>query len=241
MLGKLSYFVGASFILAASASAQTIAPLTIKSVKANGTGCNVSDVGFDIAVISGDEQAVTVFFNDFIAESVYGDWQKGGLQRKTCNVSMDIQVPSGYQYANTKVDLLGYYSLSQPGDTITQSSRYWFQGNLSTNFLNYSTTIMKNYDGNCWKWEGRSWVYTTCSGEFTAQDNFNVATYVWSPCGGKRNLNIAMSSTANSTQAGGQAALYVDLLEASIDTQYSWDPRKNSYWYSVFKTRYCQP
>jgi hypothetical protein len=96
--------------------------VTIKKVDVKGDGCRSDTVA---VAMSGDDTAFTVTYNAYTA--LAGAGTKKPDQRKTCSITVRLDVPPQMTYAVTSVDHRGYAQL-YAGATAELASRYHFQG-----------------------------------------------------------------------------------------------------------------
>lgn len=97
-------------------------PVTIKSIKVNGTGCPLGTVAQNI---SEDKQAFTLTFSEFVAE--IGPGLSPANARKNCVITATLKVPVGWQYSVGSFNYRGYMGLDE-GIRATHSTTYFFEG-----------------------------------------------------------------------------------------------------------------
>jgi hypothetical protein len=74
----------------------------------------------------------TLIFDSMVASSGPGTTITD--QRKNCQLNIDLQYPSGFQYSVLSTDFRGYAYLPAAKDTGTQQATYYFSGCM----LNFS-------------------------------------------------------------------------------------------------------
>jgi hypothetical protein len=140
----------------------------VRNISANGSGCPLGSVGTDI---SPDAKAFTLTFSDYAAEM--GPGIPLSESRKNCQLTVSMNIPSGWSYTLLKVDYRGFASLD-PGVVSQQRSTYYFQG---ASGRTSSGTLYTN-------------MYGPTSRDFLISDDIEIRDLVWSPCGVTRSLNI---------------------------------------------------
>ncbi len=126
MVGNLAKVLAPAALLVSSVSFANILvpaePVTIKSIKVNGTGCPLGTVAENI---SEDKQAFTLTFSEFIAET--GPGLSPANSRKNCVVTATLKVPVGWQYSIGSFYYRGFMGLDE-GIKATHSTSYFFEG-----------------------------------------------------------------------------------------------------------------
>ena len=131
-----------------------------------GSGCPAGSL---VGAIGAGRDSVTLSFSDSFAAEV-GPGVPLSASRKSCNLSIDLNFPSGWQYSVSTVDHAGFVDL-EAGVRADISSSYYFQGQSTTARL--SATLMG-----------------PTSRDYQIRDTFGAAQTLWSPCGATRALNI---------------------------------------------------
>ncbi|KAF4407513.1 MULTISPECIES: DUF4360 domain-containing protein [Streptomyces] len=164
---------GAAAALFASALSVQSAPVVeetpsvtaeVEVVTVNGSGCPSGTARVDVA---SDNASFSVTYSDYIAQVGLGGEPIDF--RKNCQLSLQIDVPSGYTYAVLGLEHRGYTFLKK-GATGLQRTEYYFQGD--SDGVVHSRSFTGPYQG--------SW-------RTTDSDSDDV---LWAPCGDERNLNI---------------------------------------------------
>jgi len=150
-------------IIAASAASALAAPkVRIEGVGYGGTGC---PGGSASAIVSPDGQKLSILFDKYTAFA-----NSTRERRKTCNLTIPIKVPSGYQVSLFDADYRGYVA---PRTTGRLRAEYFFAGERGPVF---SRNIRGEKD-------------------YTVRDK--LMTSSWSRCGDSLNMRINSSMTAS--------------------------------------------
>jgi hypothetical protein len=181
----------AAALLAASAYAQN---LTIGQVGYGGPGC---PNGSASVILSPDATAVSILFDQYSVES--GGSSGKRLDRKSCNLTIPVNVPQGYSVAIFKVDYRGYNAVP-PGGSARFSAEYFWAGQRGPR-------IDRVFRG-------------PINDSFTLTDQLMATTLVWTPCGDSVSLrvNTAMQNQSNSRNE--QALSQVDSADISSGLVY---------------------
>jgi hypothetical protein len=155
----------AATMLAGSAFADAPTNVRVRSIAYAGSGCPAGTVAENI---SPDAQAFTLLFDSFIAEA--GPGVPFIAKRKNCQINIDLAFPGGWSFTLAHVDYRGYAALEKKVVGL-QKSTYYFQGSASTAAL--QSKLVGPKDEN-----------------YHYRDTLALSALVWSPCGGKRALNI---------------------------------------------------
>jgi Domain of unknown function (DUF4360) len=137
-----------------------IAP-ALAQVGYGGNGC---PAGSSSATVSPDGQELSILFDKFIALG-----NTPGQSRKSCNISMPIQVPQGFQAALDSIDYQGYVAANTKG---TLQADYFFAGKMGTPFKR------------------------TINGEKNYNIKDAQTTQIWSKCGAKTSMSVNVSMLA---------------------------------------------
>lgn len=141
-------------------------PIQIENVTFKGTGC--TDDSTASVNISEDKQAFTVTFSEFVAEA--GPGIPLSANRKNCNLTLDLDIPAGWQFSLASFNFRGFVGIEQ-GVSAEHSATYFLQG--SPEQLKFSSKNKGPYS--------QDYVYT---------DTLGIGSTVWSDCGVKRALSI---------------------------------------------------
>ncbi len=159
-----------------------------------GTGC---PAGTASITLSPSETELSILFDSFVAEA-------GGLTglrvaRKSCNLSIPVEVPSGYSVAVIAVDYRGY-NLVPSGGRNQISAEYFWAGSkgprLAQNFLGPT------------------------SDNYLFTNNLIASTMVWTPCGASVNMRVNAAVTTQSNTRMDQSMITVDSADISTGLVY---------------------
>lgn len=172
---KLSSFakMAASFTILAGASSSALASspsdVYIKSISYNGSGCPKYSVNENL---SSDKKAFTLTFSEYIAEAGPGLSLRDG--RKNCQVTLDLNVPQGWQFSVGTFDYRGFVYLENKSVRATHNTSYYFQGQGRTGRFSQS---MKGFKDDYYQY----------------REQVGLESLVWSSCNASRALNINTS------------------------------------------------
>jgi hypothetical protein len=139
-----------------------------------GSGCPAGSASVSV---SPDQSAVSVLFDQFITEA--GSTTGRRIDRKSCNMSIPVQVPQGYSVAVFQVDYRGYNAVPSGAQNRFESEYFWAGAR--------GPRIVRQFLG-------------PINDSYTLTDNLVAQTLVWTPCGASVNLrvNASMMSMSNS-------------------------------------------
>lgn len=149
------------FLFAAPALAQNT---RIEGFTYAGSGC---PVGSAAGIISPDQKALTVIFDNFAAQA--GPGYPLSANRAFCQLAVDLRFDPGWQVAVFDATYRGFADL-EPGVRAAHETSYYFSGSPLT-----SGPLLWNMVG-------------PFTSNFSRTDSFS--TTVWSECGAVRPLNI---------------------------------------------------
>lgn len=194
-VGKL-VAAASAILVSGSLFAQAPSSVTIRNISYNGSGCPIGSVAQNV---SPDNKAFTLTFSDYIAE--VGPGIDLNASRKNCQLTVDLQFPSGWQFAIATFDYRGYASLDS-GVEGTQKSSYYFQGMGQTG--NFQTTYRGPRDA-----------------DYQFRDTIGLASMVWSPCGATRALNInTQVRVSNRANPNGRGLMTTDSIDGAVVHKY---------------------
>lgn len=159
-----------------------------------GTGC---PAGTASLTLSPSETELSILFDSFVAES--GGYTGLRVARKSCNLSIPVQVPNGYSVAVISVDYRGYNLVPSGGRNQVTAEYFWAgsQGpRLSQSFLGPKND---NY------------LFT---------NNLIASTLVWTPCSASVNLRVNASVMSQTNTRMEQAMMTVDSADVSTGLVY---------------------
>ncbi|MFS8103139.1 DUF4360 domain-containing protein [Lentzea alba] len=93
-------------------------PVTVEVLKVSGTGC---PAGTTTVAMSGDNQAFTVTYSDFLVQA------KGSEAKKSCTIELKLNHAAGYTYGIAATDYRGFAHLTD-GARGTERNTYRFPG-----------------------------------------------------------------------------------------------------------------
>ncbi len=159
-----------------------------------GTGCPLGTVSTSL---SPDARSLSILFGAFQAQA--GGSSGNTVDRKACNVSIPVNVPSGFSVSVIKIDYRGYNRLPLNSSS-TFDVEYFFAGD---NGPAYHKNFVGATDGN-----------------FTLNNNLIATSNVWSPCGEDVNLRTITSIAVQTNQMNEQALMTLDSADISAGVVY---------------------
>jgi Domain of unknown function (DUF4360) len=157
-----------SVALAAASIATSMAPASAAQVEIlgatyGGSGCPANSASVSV---SPDGQELTILFDKFIALG-----NDATQSRKSCNMSIPIKVPQGFQISLYDADFRGYVA---PSTRATLRSEYFFAGNRGPVFS-------RSFNGET---------------NYNVRDRLATVANVWSACGDSVNMRVNSSMAA---------------------------------------------
>lgn len=170
-----------AFLAATTLIAASIGPafandkVEILGAEYGGSGCPEGSASVSV---SPDGQELSILFDQFVALG-----NKGAERRKSCNMSIPIQVPQGFQISLYDADYRGYVA---PATIGRLRAEYFFAGQRGPVF------------------------YRTFNGEsdYNVRDQLVTVGDVWSRCGDSVNMRVNAAMTAS-----GQGMATVDSFD----------------------------
>ena len=135
----------------------------ILGAKYGGSGCPNQSASVSV---SPDGQELTVLFDEFVAEA-----NRRRHRRKSCNLSIPIKVPHGYQISLYDADYRGYVSPRTRGRL---KAEYFFAGRRGPVFT-------RTFRGET---------------DYNVRDRLATVADIWSACGDSVNMRLNASMTA---------------------------------------------
>jgi hypothetical protein len=169
--------------LATAQVASAIAPafasskVEILGASYGGSGCPAQSASVSV---SPDGQELSILFDKFIALG-----NNPSQSRKSCNMSIPIKVPQGFQISLYDADYRGYIAPATRGSL---RAEYFFAGNRGPVF-------QRTFNGEA---------------NYTARDSLATIANVWSRCGDSVNMRVNASMSAR-----GQGMATVDSFDLS--------------------------
>ena len=170
-----AFLAAATLITASVGPALASDKVEILGAEYGGNGC---PEGSAAVSVSPDGQELTILFDQFIAVG-----NKASERRKSCNLSIPIKVPQGFQISLYDADYRGYVA---PSTTGRLRAEYFFAGQRGPVF---SRTFRGENDYN-------------------VRDQLVTFADVWSRCGDSVNMRVNAAMTAN-----GQGMATVDSFD----------------------------
>jgi hypothetical protein len=130
-----------------------------------GPGCPVGSVS---ATLSPDANELSVLFDQYIVEA--GGVSGKRFDRKSCNISVPVQIPQGYSVSIFQVDYRGFAGIPVGGRG-SLSAEYFFTGGRGVVRTNKALPVGGT----------RDYIFT---------DRLEASAQVWTPCGASTNLRI---------------------------------------------------
>jgi hypothetical protein len=176
--------------------------ITIQVAAVNGSGC---PIGTAAVAPSQDNTAFTITYSNYLAQ--VGGGAKATDFRKNCQISLVINVPSGFTYAIASADYRGFASLER-GATGLEKANYYFMGTSANTAITHRLNGPFNDD----------WQFT---------DQTDSINMVYAPFGVQRNLNINTElrvSAGTSDINTSTSFMTMDSIDGAYSTKYhfSW-------------------
>jgi hypothetical protein len=153
-----SLVTGAALLAVSGGQALAAPQVTIEGAGYGGSGC---PAGSASVTVSPDGQELTILFDKFIA--------KNG--RKSCNLSIPIRVPQGFQISLYDADYRGYVA---PRTVGSLRAEYFFAGTRGPVF-------QRTFRGET---------------NYNVRDSLATVANVWSRCGDSLNMRVNSAMTA---------------------------------------------
>lgn len=192
---KLLSSVLSVLLVAGSLTAQAQNGLKLGQPAYGGTGC---PAGSASVTLSPDETALSILFDSYLAEA--GATTGRTVDRKSCNISIPVQVPSGYSVSIFQVDYRGFNLIPAAGAYTRMDTEYFWAGSRGPRFARvYSGPTADNY---------------------TLSDGLVAQTMVWTPCGASVNLRVNSSIMAQTNRQQQQTMITVDSADLTSGLVY---------------------
>lgn len=157
-----------------------------------GYGGNGCPAGSASVTLSPDYTALSILFDRYIAEA--GGATNRTLDRKSCNISIPVQVPQGYSVSLFKIDYRGFAAIPPGGYGVFRAEYFW-AGSRGPDFV---INRHEPYNGN-----------------FLLQDELEARSIVWSRCGQSIILRVNTSTEISTNQFNEQSMLTIDSADIS--------------------------
>jgi len=182
-------------IVAPAATTTAVGPnpteVYINSITYGGTGCPQGTVG---TFISADRSTFTLIFDSYVASIGPGISVTAG--RLNCQLNVDLQYPSGFQYSVLGTTFRGYAGLDK-GVSGVQQATYYFSG--SSTQVSTSTTFTG-----------------PLSQDYEISDTIPFTSTIFSPCGAALPLNVNSQVRLTSTVSTATGILTDDSIDGKI-------------------------
>jgi hypothetical protein len=165
-----------------------------------GTGC---PSGSASVTVSPDQSALSILFDSYVTES--GATTGRAVDRKSCNISIPVTVPSGYSVAVFQVDYRGYNLVPRGGMAKFDAEYFWAGAR--------GPRVSRTYTG-------------PTNENFSISDGLVATTMVWSPCGADVILRTNTSLMSKSNARGEQAMSMVDSADITSGLVYRLQYRR---------------
>jgi hypothetical protein len=149
----------------------------ITDIQLNGDGCPAGSVDKNVAE---DRLSFSLMFRNYIAEA--GPDFNPSDGRRSCQVTVNLKVPTGWRFAVAGFDYAGYMKLDA-GIAAEHKTSYYFQANDKQGEF---TNTKNGPDQN----------------PFRFQQQVKLHDKIWSPCDTKRALNIKTTIRVWNTDRG---------------------------------------
>lgn len=176
-------------VLSISASAMAQG-LRLGEAAYGGTGCPAGTASVSVSP-AGD--AVSILFDQYVAEA--GRTTARRIDRKSCNITIPVSVPSGYSVAVFAVDYRGYNAVPSGGLARFDAEYFWAGSR--------GPRISRVFNG-------------PINDIYSLTDNLLATTLVWTPCGASVNLRINSSMMAQSNSRMDQTMATVDSATSAL-------------------------
>ncbi len=174
-------FASAMLVAAMDAKADT---LRLGDAAYGGTGC---PAGSASVTVSPDQQALSILFDSYVTEAGYTTNKQ--IDRKSCNITIPVQVPQGYSVAVFAVDYRGFNALPNGGRSRFNAEYFWAGSR--------GPLMSRNFVG-------------PLNSDYTLTNNLIASSLVWAPCGASINLRVNTSMMVTTNSAYDQAMATVD-------------------------------
>lgn len=175
-----------------SLKAQAQSQIRLGDAAYGGTGC---PAGSASVTVSPDQQSLSILFDNYVAEAGAGR----RVDRKSCNISIPVQIPSGYSVAVFQVDYRGFNSVPRGAMSRFDAEYFWAGAR--------GPRVSRTFVG-------------PVNDVYTVSDGLIASTMVWTPCGASVNLRVNTSMMAQANARGEQTMATVDSADISSGLVY---------------------
>ena len=176
----------AVLIMSATAMAQS---LQLGVPAYGGTGC---PAGTASVSVSPSQDAVSLLFDQYVSEA--GRTTGRRIDRKSCNITVPVQVPQGFSVAVMQVDYRGFNAVPSGGYSRFDAEYFWAGSQ--------GPRISRVFTG-------------PINDNFSITNQLVATTLVWTPCGASVNLRINSSMMAQANARMEQTLGTVDSADIS--------------------------
>lgn len=191
---SLSLLVGL-VMMGAVAQAQLGPGIRLGEPAYGGPGC---PAGTASVTLSPNEDAISILFDQFVVEA--GGVTGKRVDRKSCNLSIPVQIPQGYSVAVIQTDYRGFNLVPGNGGMNRLDTEYFWAGIRGPRFS-------KAFRG-------------PQADNYTESNGIIAETLVWTPCGASITMRVNSSIMTQSNQRMEQAMMTVDSADISSGLLY---------------------
>ena len=173
--------------------------VSISDFTHQGNGCRPGTVSH---AVSGDGQAITVFFSDYVVST-----DRRRIAHKNCNLSITVQSEPGWEFSVVGADIRGFANISERA------------------FGRFA--IRHNFDAEPGPTFQDTVINGPSVGEFLTQVALTPEQARWSGCRpGPRKLRLGTSATVAMRQGGAGSMMSVDSVDGELRQRYMlrWRP-----------------
>lgn len=192
----LSTILAATTLLSLSAQAQQ--DIRLGQPAYGGTGCPGGTASVNV---SPDKQSLSILFDNYVSEAGSGR----RVDRKSCNISIPVQVPNGYSVAVFQVDYRGFNAIPRGAQSRFSAEYFWAGAR--------GPRIDRVFRG-------------PTNDVYTISDGLIASAMVWTPCGASVNLRINTSMMAQTNSRSEQTLSTVDSADVSSGLVYHLQYRR---------------
>ena len=189
-----NYITKIAVMFVALTALQAEAQLQLGQPSYGGTGC---PGGSASANVSPDGTALSILFDSYVAAA--GGSTGKRLDRKSCNISIPVQVPNGYSVAVFQVDYRGFTSIPRGGRSQFDVEYFW----AGSRGPRITRSIIGPHADN-----------------YSITDQLLASTLVWTPCGASVNLRVNSSIMATTNNRLEEVLATVDSADVSSGLVY---------------------
>lgn len=160
-----------------------------------GTGC---PAGTASVTLSPAQDALSILFDQFVTEA--GSTTGKRVDRKSCNLSIPVQVPQGYSLSVIQTDYRGFNLIPAYGAYNRLDTEYFWAGIRGPRFSRvYSGPMNENY---------------------TQSNGILASALVWTPCGASVTLRVNSSIMSQANAQMEETMMTVDSADITAGLIY---------------------